>query len=54
VKGYRRPDGRIGIRNRVMVAYSVECAKFVAERIVSQTPGTELVGFTGCYHDPYA
>lgn len=54
MKGYRRPDGRIGIRNRVMVAYSVECAKFVAERIVSQTPGTELVGFTGCYHDPYA
>ncbi|PSR20874.1 MAG: hydrolase [Sulfobacillus acidophilus] len=54
MQGYRRRDGRVGIRNQVLVAYTVECARFVAETIVQRTVGTELVGFAGCYSDPYA
>ncbi len=54
MKGYRRPDGRIGIRNHVAVIYTVECSRHVADMIVGRTPGTELLGFAGCYSDPYA
>jgi altronate hydrolase len=54
MQGYRRRDGRIGIRNHVLVVYTVECARFVAENIVQGIEGTELVGFSGCYSDPYA
>lgn len=54
MKGYRRPDGRIGIRNHVAVIYTVECSRHVADMIVRQTPGSELIGFPGCYSDPYA
>ena len=31
--GYRRSDGRMGIRNRIAVAYLVECAHHVAREI---------------------
>ncbi|WP_254278780.1 UxaA family hydrolase [Haloarcula marina] len=31
--GYRRPDGGVGVRNRVLVAPSVICSHIVAERI---------------------
>ena len=54
MKGYRRRDGRIGIRNHVAVIYTVECSRHVADMIVRRTPGTELLGFPGCYSDPYA
>jgi altronate dehydratase large subunit len=52
--GYPRPDGRIGIRNHVLVMYTVECAHHVADLIADAVPGTEVVGFAGCYGDPYA
>ena len=49
--GFRRSDGRIGIRNVVVVAYLVECAHHVAREI--QLPFRErdvhLIGFPGCY-----
>ncbi len=54
MRGYKRADGRIGIRNHVAVVYTVECARFVAECIVHENPGSELWGFAGCYSDPYA
>ena len=54
MKGYVRPDGRIGIRNHVAVVYTVECARHVAETIARSVPGTEVFGFPGCYSDPYA
>ena len=34
-QGYLRADGRKGIRNTIVVAYLVECAHFVASKIVS-------------------
>ena len=55
-QGYLRADGRIGIRNRVLVIYTVKCAEFVAQQIVrrSDNVDVELVGFDGCTDNQYA
>jgi len=37
--GYRRPDGRVGVRNYLAILPSVFCANKTAERIASQVPG---------------
>ena len=54
--GYRRADGRIGIRDYVIVAYLVECAHHVARRIADPyaEEGVQLIGFPGCYPSEYA
>lgn len=54
--GYGRADGSVGIRNKVLVVYTVECAHFVAEQIVRQSGDseTELIGFSGCTDNQYA
>ncbi len=56
MRGYPRADGRKGIRNTVVVAYLVECAHFVARRIVEGFPDADvqLIGFPGCYPNEYA
>ena len=55
-QGYLRADGRSGIRNRVLVIYTVKCAEFVAQQIVrrSDNVDVELVGFDGCTDNQYA
>ena len=55
-QGYARPDGRKGVRNRVLVLYTVKCAEFVAQQIVREAahPDAELVGFDGCTDNQYA
>ena len=55
-QGYVRQDGRMGIRNHVLVIYTVKCAEFVARRIVDacRHPDVELVGFDGCTDNQYA
>ena len=55
-QGYGRGDGSVGIRNKVLVVYTVECAHFVAEQIVRQSGDseTELIGFSGCTDNQYA
>lgn len=55
-QGYRRQSGPSGIRNRVLVIYTVKCSEFVARRIVEQSnhPDVELVGFDGCTDNQYA
>ena len=56
MKGYLRQDGRKGIRNTLVVAYTVECAHYVAERIVETFSAEEvhLIGFGGCAPNDYA
>lgn len=56
MKGYLRKDGRKGIRNRVLVAYTVECAHFVASSIADSFSDADvhLVGFGGCAPNEYA
>ena len=55
-KGFLRKDGRIGIRNKVLVIYTVECAHFVVEKIVRliDNKDVEEIGFTGCCDNEYA
>jgi len=56
MKGWLRQDGRKGIRNIVAVVYLVECAHHVAREIAhpDRENGVHLVGFPGCYPNPYA
>jgi altronate dehydratase large subunit len=47
--GYRRADGKFGVRNYLAVIPSVFCAKKVAGRIASQIPGTVFLDHVvGC------
>jgi len=52
--GYLRADGRKGVRNLVLVIYTVECAKFVAEAIAQGETDVHVIGFPGCYDNQYA
>lgn len=56
MQGYKRKDGRKGIRNTVVVAYLVECAHHVAKTIVNKVdhPDVQLIGFPGCYPNDYS
>lgn len=55
-QGYARKDGRIGIRNKVLVIYTVECSAFVAKQIAAQSNDSEVevIGFQGCTDNDYA
>jgi altronate dehydratase large subunit len=48
--GYRRPDGRVGTRNYVLVVPTVICASVVAERIAAAVDphGAALPHLAGC------
>ncbi len=54
--GYLRQDGRLGIRNTVVVAYLVECARHVAQEVTARFRGqaVQMIGFPGCYPNSYA
>ena len=53
--GYRRADGRVGIRNVVVVGYLVECARHVATKIAEgMGHDVHVIGFSGCYPNDYA
>ncbi|MFO1487903.1 MAG: UxaA family hydrolase [Verrucomicrobiota bacterium] len=52
--GYLRPDGRKGIRNLVLVVYTVECAQHVAHAIAAGEEDVHVIGFPGCYDNAYA
>jgi altronate hydrolase len=56
LSGYLRADGRKGIRNLVVVAYTVECAHHVARLVVDEFRGqpVHLIGFAGCFPNDYA
>lgn len=45
---------RKGIRNVVAVAYLVECAHHVARQIAGDPETVHLIGFPGCFPNPYA
>jgi len=52
--GYLRDDGRKGIRNLILVLYTVECASFVAHAVAEGEDDVHVVGFPGCYDNAYA
>lgn len=41
--GYKRPDGKVGIRNHVVVMPGVVCGQVAAQRIVKNTLGTTFL-----------
>jgi altronate dehydratase large subunit len=49
-RGFRRPDGRVGTRNHVLVVPTVICASVVAERVAAaaQPLGAALPHLAGC------
>jgi len=53
-QGYLRQDGRKGIRNLILVVYTVECASFVAHAIGQDEEDVHVIGFPGCYDNAYA
>lgn len=55
-QGYARANGGKGIRNRVLILYTVECASFVAHEIarLSRNLDVEVIGFSGCTDNAYA
>ena len=53
-QGYARNDGRKGVRNLVLVVYTVECASHVAHQIASAEEDVHVIGFPGCYDNQYA
>ena len=55
-KGYKRADGSKGIRNRLLIIYTVECSSFVAKEIAAglHDDNVEVVGFDGCCDNEYA
>ncbi len=49
MRGYRRPDGRFGVRNYVLVLSSVGCANHVVDLIAKDIPGAvPLRNAKGC------
>lgn len=49
-----RPDGRKGVRNLVLVVYTVECAQHVSHAIAAGEEDVHVIGFSGCYDNAYA
>jgi altronate dehydratase large subunit len=48
ILGYMRPDGQVGIRNKVAIIYTVHCSMFVAEKIHRLFPeNTQVFGYPG-------
>ena len=54
--GFKRKDGSKGIRNKLLVIYTVKCSEFVAKCITEKMGcrDVELVGFDGCTDNQYA
>lgn len=52
--GYLRADGSKGIRDGVLVAYTVECARFVAENIALDEKNVCCAGYRPCNDNDYA
>jgi altronate hydrolase len=52
--GYLRGDGRKGVRNLVLIVYTVECAQHVAHAIAAAEEDAHVIGFSGCYDNAYA
>ena len=53
-QGFLRSDSRLGVRNLVLVIYTVECASHVALEIGRGEEDTHVIGFPGCYDNAYA
>ena len=55
-KGYLRQNGVKGIRNKLLIIYTVKCSSFIAKKIAEKLhcKDIDVVGFDGCYDNEYA
>ncbi len=55
-EGYLRHDKSKGIRNKILVVYTVACSSYVAKEIVRRLNhlDVEVIGFEGCTDNAYA
>ena len=45
ILGYQRPDGQLGIRNKVSIIFSTDCSRYVAQKLYHLFPvGTQILG----------
>lgn len=49
--GYARPDGQVGVRNRLLVLFTVVCAEEVSRRIAYQLDDAVVAGWRDCNAD---
>ncbi|WP_207429373.1 UxaA family hydrolase [Pedobacter sp. SYSU D00535] len=56
MKGYLRDNGEKGIRNTLLIVYTVECSHHVAREIASEFKDKDVhvIGFSGCAPNEYA
>ncbi len=56
MKGYLRNNGEKGIRNVLLIVYTVECSHHVAREIASdfKNKAVHVIGFSGCAPNEYA
>ena len=48
ILGYLRPDGQIGIRNKVSIVFTTDCSRYVAQKLKNLFPeGTQIFGYPG-------
>lgn len=48
ILGYLRPDGQLGIRNKVSIIFTTDCSRFVAQKLMTLFPeGTQIFGYPG-------
>ena len=48
ILGYERPDGQVGIRNKVSIIFSTDCSRYVAQKLkMLFQEGTQLFGYPG-------
>jgi altronate dehydratase large subunit len=48
ILGYLRPDGQIGIRNKVSIVFTTDCSRYVAQKLYRLFPaGTQIFGYPG-------
>lgn len=52
--GYRRADGQVGIRNRLLVLFTVVCAEEVSRRIAYGLEDAVVAGWRDCMTNPHA
>jgi altronate dehydratase large subunit len=52
IKAYKRADGRVGVRNHIVVMPGIMCAEVAAKKLAQETGATFLANQAGCGQSP--
>lgn len=55
-QGWQRKSGLKGIRNKLLIVYTVKCSQYVAQQIADKVNkgDIDVIGFDGCYDNEFA